>query len=259
MGRDQRDPRAKRRFRAHSPMAKPLDFAQFHLEKATLEVRFDFSFFHWDRSSAIWTELRRRMPKLKVVSADPAKIEVRVNDRYTYITELEKALITDLKPHASLKGFASVADSFFRAVNEQLEIVQYNRIGTRLIYFRNYPTKEAAVEAFADSGVNRIPGQPLFGVKGALIGSNYLARFEDDVKGYTIQMRTESRKLVLDLQPTNLGWENLKIDAEEKHGIIFDVDKYTVAPVDVDQFDADEWLKQVVHAIRRDSPTFLGG
>ncbi len=227
-----------------------LDLAAFALEQATLEIRYPVALKFWDSAGAVWQRIQEKWPDIVLAHAEPARTIFRAGNTALTI-ELESARITTTTPDRSMEEFGANAKVFAAVVVEQLGIRVFKRIGFRPVYFRQFDSREDAAASFFSLGLLRLPDNKRFEISATPVEPQYALRWESDAKGLFLQIRAETRKLDFE-PPADLARE-IKPVHRERSGITFDVDYYTVAPVEPAQIDAAEWVKHAVHLINRDS------
>jgi len=237
-----------------------LSLTDFGLQRGVLDLRYDFAYPMWDNSGALGQGISDFPMPVSVQDADPAKLSFSLGEDMTLEVELEKTVVNDYQPDASLSSLGEVGDLMAPLLSGVLEVDLYERVGTRVHYFQPFSSIEEAVDQLVEAELIHIPDPegPHFGAEGSLQEASYKQRFEGDRRGVTIRMQTVSRRVEASLPP-QFQWSDLDRHlASEKHGILFDIDVYTVAPVDHDQLDFTEWTDDVLRIIRRDCAPFLG-
>jgi hypothetical protein len=232
----------------------------FELQRGVLDLRYDFAYPMWDNSGTLGQRISDFPKPVSVQDADPAKLSFSLGDEMTLEVELEKTVINDYAPDTSLDSLGQVGDLLAPLLSEVLEVTLYERIGARIHYFQPFSSREEAVDQFVEANLIKIPDPegPHFEADGGITEASYKQRFEGDRRGATIRLQTVSRKVEASLPP-QFQWSDLDRHlASEKHGILFDIDVYTVAPVEPDQLDFAEWTDDVLRIIRRDCAPFLG-
>jgi len=237
------------------PGGTPFDLSSFQLEQGVLEVRYPVAFGLWDKSGALWSSIQGKWPDLKLVSADPMKTAFQIGDNSLRV-EAESAAITRLNPERSLEDFCAMATTFFTMMTQHLKVSLYKRVGFRLVYFKEFENKKVASAAFFALRLIKVPDGKQFEIDDQPTDPQYVLRWESDKKGIAIQCRVETRKTDFDPQPALQSL--IKPIHQVKSGIVFDVDYYTVAPVEPGQIDMSQWVKHALHVISRDSRYIFG-
>lgn len=233
----------------------PSSLAAFKLEQVTLEIRYPVALELWDRAGAVWRSVQEKWPDVTLIRAEPARTDFR-SGKNSFTIELEAARIVASVPDRSLEEFGKDAKMFMAAVMQTLRIDVLKRIGFRLIYFREYQSKEAAASALFSLGLLKVPENRRFEVSETPLLPQYLVRWESEIKGVFLQVRAEGRKLDFDPPPEAAQYiEPVHI---EKDGVTFDIDYYTVASVQPSQIDIAEWARHAVHLINRDTKFVFG-
>lgn len=237
-----------------------LSLKNFELQRGVLDLRYDFAYSMWDNSGVLGQEIADFPWPVSVQDADPAKLSFSLGDDMTLEVELEKTVIKDYQPDTSLTSLGEVGDLMAPLLSDVLGINLYNRVGARVHYFQPFDSIDEAVDQFVEAELVSIPEPegPHFGVEGGVQEASYKQKFEGDQRGATIQLQTVSRKVEASLPP-QFQWSDLDRHlVSEKHGILFDIDLYTIAPVEDEQLNFAEWTNDALRLIRRDSAPFLG-
>lgn len=237
-----------------------LSLENFELQRGVLDLRYDFAYPMWDNSGALGQEISDFPWPVSVQDADPAKLNFSLGEDMTLEVELEKTVINDYQPDTSLTSLGRVGNLMAPLLSNVLGINLYERVGARVHFFQPFSTVDEAVDQFVEADLISIPEPegPHFGAEGGVQEASYKQRFEGDRRGATIRVQTVSRKVEASLPP-QLQWSDLDRHLEsEKHGILFDIDLYTVAPVEEEQMNFTEWTDDALRIIRRDCAPFLG-
>jgi hypothetical protein len=237
-------------------MTSQINFMDLKLTQATFEVRYDNSYFLWDRAGVIWTKITSLWPDLKIERIEPSITTFKLENKYQLSVNLDKAYIVDLKPSSSLKEFMEKANDFIRLISQTLEIINFTRIGFRLIYIKNFPDKYAAANSLLSTKMMIAPEGRQFNIEGKAFLPKYSLVWEGDSSGARILLEVRDKKIDFEAHPAIEELNSIHI---EKHELVYDVDYYALAKVSIGQLNIKEWLDQIYHLIKRDSKTFLGG
>jgi hypothetical protein len=228
-----------------------LDLSSFQLEQCVVEIRYPLALRLWDNAGAFWQQIQEKWPELRPLHSEPAK-QTFQSGNIGFVVELEQARITGMAPDRSLERFATQARDFVANITKYLSVPVYKRVGMRVIYFREFTDKPAAASALLRMGLLKVPeGKKRFDVEGDPITPHYALRWESTKKGALLQCRAESRKV--DFDPPPEISKDLQPVHKEKHGLVIDIDYYTVAAVEPAQMDIAEWMKHSLHVISRDT------
>ena len=238
-----------------------LDFGDFSLDRALLEVRYDFAFPMWDRSGLVGDALRSTFGPLELREANPSKIQAEVRESLMCTVENEKSVITEHNPEGRFEDFRVISADFVDIVRDIFEIDTYVRAGARLFYMNHFDDKRTASNEISESNVIEVPNTegPNFDVSGPINEVNYSYRYEGEGKGVSVSMKTVSKELSAKPPIQVRHWEGLN-NAEmnaQRVGLQLDIDRYTTSPTNSDSFGADRWLEDTRRFIRRDISPFL--
>ncbi len=232
-----------------------LNFSDFSLTRAVLEVRYANAYILWDRAGKIWADISSLWPDVKVMTVQPSTTAFRLEDKYDLSVQFDKAHIIDLKPTSSLDDFMERADRFMKLVIQHLEIKHFTRTGFRLIYVKPFPDKFQAADSLISTGMISVPHGRQFNIEGRVLLPKYSLVLESDSAGVRILMEVVDKKIDFDPDPSINGLKPVHL---ETHELAYDVDYYIPAKLSIGQLNVKEWLSQAYHLIKRDSKSFLG-
>lgn len=231
-----------------------LDLSLFSLQEAVLQLKFLPAFKFWDCAGEIWADLIKKIPNLRVKNAEPNKTSFVLERDYEFFVEIDNVRIVALEPQPTLVDFMEKSSLMYQSTIKILNINEFTRIGCRLIYHKVYKNMSEASKDFYTTNKLNISNGKIFDIEGETLYPEIAFRKENDSLGASVRLRTELRKL--DFEPP-ITIRDLKPFSEEKNMIVFDVDYFTKKIVTVDQLNIKEWVKQVLHLIRRDSAILL--
>jgi hypothetical protein len=234
-------------------------FDALALYQASFEVRFPEALLLWDHAGAIWTQVVRNRPDLKLKHAEPNKvIFAAVGEQETQLTiELTRLVVSTIRPDKKLEDFATLVDEFTGSAVRYLELADFTRVGLRLSFIKEYDKPEIATSALFGTGLVSMPEGAQFGVSSPPLAAEYYVRRDDGTNGYNFRLKTETVKV--DFQPEFGLAAYLKAKTVEKERILLDVDCYVAGSVPVERLLLADWIAQRLHVIRRDSRKFVGG
>lgn len=235
-----------------------MEFQNLKLEKAVIEIRYPKAYLLWDRAGSLWTKVLKNWPTLSNIEANPAKTVFRLDLEAVYelVVELEAARVVAHRPKQNLVEFQSIVSTFLAITAEMLDIEQFARVGFRLIYCHETATREAADELMTHLNLIRVPEGQYFGLQKKTISPALTIKFTGEEVGATVRINSQTQ--VIDFVPAP-GFFEMEAINKQSHRVLFDVDYFTVATVDVSQMNFTEWISQIYHLIKRDSNQFLKG
>jgi hypothetical protein len=227
-----------------------LDFSQF-----SFELRFGHSYLIWDRAGRIWQEAIRLFPKAKVTNAEPNKIVVREGP--IDLTIEPNRVGIQLFDQERLKDIPTVAAKFAQAVASILEIQEFTRVGLREIYWKVFPSREAAAAEVLKFGLLKVPEGRYFGVSGLPLNPEISFRKQEGSKGFSIRIKAEGAEYKLELP--YLWHKVAKSVLEVREILSLDIDSFVEGTILLSQISFEDWITQTRHVIRRDTNVFLEG
>jgi hypothetical protein len=226
------------------------DLSSFTLEQCVLEARFPQALALWDNAGALWRAIQEKWPDVRLVTAEPAKTSFQ-DGKTGFVVELKAARITVLNSAKSMDELSKIGRDFFKLTALHLQLLLYERLGLRLIYFKEFKDREQAASAFHSLGLLKVPSTKKFEIEEQPVNQHYSLRWESEKKGTLVSCRAETRKI--DYDPPIEAAQVFSPIHTERSGIVVDVDYYTVAPVEIGQVDMGEWMNHALHIISRDT------
>ena len=230
-------------------MATSLDLSTFEHESVTIEVRFAEALSLWDKAGATWQKISEKVSGLSLQNADPRTQVFWVDDRFEMAIELKRAVVVEHRPKGSLEKFSELATHLIDALQNQLSVTEFSRVGCRATYWKPMSSLHAASEAMIDGGVPACPGHAVLGKDANLGELEYRAQYEAKNFGLLLAVRSQSRKLTYNA-PINFS-HLVKIDAEETFGIQQDFDYYTRGITPSTELRPRIWIDQALHIGKR--------
>ncbi len=227
----------------------PFNLSSFKLEQCILETRYPQALTLWDNAGTLGRAILEKWPDVRLVKAEPAKVSFQ-SGKTGLIVELELAKLVVLDSTKGTEELLRIGRDFFKLVAFHLQLSLYERLGLRLIYFKEFEDRRETASAFHSLGLTKIPHGKKFEVEAQPVNPQYVLRWESEKKGALIQCRAETRKF--DYDPPIESVQLFSPIHREQNGIVVDVDYYTVAPVEIGQLDMGEWMNHGLHVISRD-------
>jgi hypothetical protein len=220
------------------------------------ELRYDQAYLLWDKAGAIWQDIRKANPNIKLREAGPAKVVMTIDRRFQLTIELDKLNISVFTPPSSMDDFIDLCMSVVRTSVHTLEIPLFSRVGLRVIYRQNFKSRAEASNALISTKMMKIPEGKHFGIEGEPRLPHYSIRWEGDKLGVQVIVQAQERKIMVEPALGETIVEPIEKDVFE---LVFDTDYSTIGTVESGQFRASEWITNGMRVIRRDSRAFLGG
>lgn len=231
-----------------------LDIDDLRLDRGVAEVRYDNAYYLFDRTGVICEAARRKYPDLSMLEATPAKTAFQVGD-ITFVMELNQSRLVSAKPQKDLEEFSAASAWYFKLLADQLEITKFNRIAIRLIHRKIFKSMDEAAQAVLDSKLLNVQSGPVFGIQANFKQAEFMVRVDSEKFAAAIWVKSETQNVSFDPPPDARDF--IKPVKRENHAFVYDVDYYSVVPVEVGQIAFDQWIKQCLHLVRRDSREFL--
>lgn len=233
-----------------------MDISYFDLHSVNFEIRYDRAFLLWDRAGTIWQNIGNAYPNLKPREVTPAKVTATIEQRFQLTIEIDKFIANVFLPPNNIEDYTKICDHVMSMLTEVLHLKLFTRIGLRVIYRRNFESREEASAALISTKIMKVPEGTHFGIEGQPMLPRYYMRWEGDKRGVQVNFQAQERKILVEPvigEPTVEGIE------KQLYELVYDIDYFTIGTVEVGQFRASDWITNTMRIIRRDSKVLLGG
>jgi hypothetical protein len=233
-------------------MALPLTILDFKLRQATCELRYPDAFLIFDKTGDIYHELGKKFTNLKSDAATPAQTQMTADEGVISV-EQQILRLTDNDPDLVLEKFAPNFKTLFDCVVDRLDLVAFTRIGLRQLFFKSYESAQQSEAALNALRLVQTGAEKRFGA-GPNIAELFI-RWEDKELGAVFRIKAEKGSLDAKF-PFELGMAEKSIH-KEFHRLVMDIDYYTIATVERDQWDPVTWITQSARIVRKEADRFL--
>jgi hypothetical protein len=233
-------------------MALPLTISDFTLRQATCELKYPDAFLVFDRTGIIYHHLTKRFKNVKNVSASPFQTHMTAEEG-TIAVEGQALRLTDNEADSKLERFAANFKVLFDSAVENLELSVFTRVGLRLIFVKKYDNADQPKAEINALQLLKIGSDKRFGIGPEITELHF--RWENKELGASVRLRAESGSVDAKLPP-ELGLAEKAIH-KEFHHLIIDVDYYTVALVEREQWDPITWITQSARIVRKEIDRIL--
>jgi len=235
-------------------MHNALTIDDFKTYSATCEVRYGNAYLIYDRTGRILENLRDSFTDIQVVTASPPQTTF-TSDEGTFVLELGACRFTSPKIEKGGETFAKRCKTFFDTVASELNISVFTRIGLRYIARKDFKDEEAARKAVASLELTSLKPAKRFNSSDG--PTEVLFRWEDSQIGAFVRIKAETTSFKLNVP---LEARDIVPNTERKTpGVTIDIDYYTMAPVEREQWEAEEWLRQRYRIIKKEADGILRG
>jgi uncharacterized protein (TIGR04255 family) len=235
-------------------MPSRLSFDDFKPLSITSELRYKNAYLIFDHTGHILKEIRESFSEINTVAATPQQSTFATAEG-TFVIELGTCRFTSGQPDKDAETFARHCKVFFDAVADQFQINIYTRIGLRYILRTEFKTEKESKDALASMMLANLKPTKRFNSSDS--PTEVLFRWEDTEIGATVRLKAETTDIKMNIPPEL----QMYVPKFEKKiiGLTLDTDYYTVAPVERQQWDANEWLLQKFRIIRKEVDDIVRG
>jgi uncharacterized protein (TIGR04255 family) len=228
------------------------DFKPF---STTCELRYTSAYLIYDRTGQVLEDLRKTFTDITVSTASPAQTAF-VAEEGSFTLELGACRFTSSRfDNKNAETFAKHCATFFGVVTSQLQINVFTRIGLRYIARKEFKTLDESKAALASMALVNL--KPTKRFNSSESPTEILFRWEDAQIGAFIRLRAETVDIKFSSTP-ELQDHVPKVD-KKLHGLTLDIDYYTIAPVEHEQWNCLEWLNQKLRIVRKEADGILHG
>jgi hypothetical protein len=230
-------------------MSTGLDINGFLLESITMEIRFGDALLMWDRSGDLWAEVSKKLPGLKLQTADPRMQQFYLNDDFELIAELKRAVVSQFRPGEDVARFGEVATVLFDQIAKSLAIVDYSRVGFRALYWKETKDPTEALELMTSAGVCLPPGHTHMLKDMQHTELEMRSQYESKTYGLNLAIRTQARTPAFNIP---IGARHaITAKTDKSFGVQQDFDYYTCGITASEQLRPKVWIDQALKAGKR--------
>jgi len=228
-------------------------FDDFKPLSVTCEWRYKNAFLVYDRTGHVIRDLSETFANIVVQAAAPQQTAF-TSDEGSFTVEIGGCRFTE---GGFDKGerFAKHCKDFIGPVTRQLRIEVFTRIGLRYIARKEFKALDEARANLASMQLVNLTPSKRFNSSDS--PTELLYRWEDEAIGALFRLRAESIDIKVNVPPELRG--HVSTVDKKIYGLTLDVDYYTIAPVELDQWDAQEWLLQKLRIVRKETDGILQG
>jgi len=235
-------------------MPSPLTVDDFKPYSVTCELRYKNAYLIYDRTGQLLEELRESFTDITVSTASPPQTAFAAEEG-SFTVEIGACRFTSAGPDKSAETFAKHCKTFFDTVSDQLQITVFTRIGLRYILRKEFKTADESKATLASMMLANL--KPTKRFNSSESPTEVLFRWEDAQIGALVRLKAETLDIKLAV-PHELQEIVPKVD-KKVPGLTLDIDYYTVAPVEREQWNSQEWLQQKFRVIRKEVDGILQG
>jgi uncharacterized protein (TIGR04255 family) len=227
------------------------DFIPFSV---TCEVRYKNAYLIFDRTGHILEDLREHFTNVQTSSASPQQTAFTAEEG-SFTLELGACRFTTTQIDSSGEVFAKHCKLFFGTVVYHLNISVFTRIGLRYIARKEFKSVDEAKAALASLALANL--KPAKRFNSSESPTEILFRWEDKDIGAFIRLKAETAEVKITVP---LELRAMVPKAERKiEGLTLDIDYYTVPPVEREQWEPEEWLRQKLRIVKKEAEGILSG
>jgi uncharacterized protein (TIGR04255 family) len=235
-------------------MALALTFDDFKTFSITCELRYLNAYLIFDRTGIVISDMKDSFTNVIISNAGPQQTAF-ASDEGTFHIEIGAARFTSGRLEKGGEKFAQYCKAYFDSVTERLQIDILTRIGLRYILRKEFKSDEEAKTALAAMALANLKPAKRFNSSDS--PTEIMFRWEDTEIGALVRLKAETYEVKLAVPPE---LRDVVPNYDRKSfGLTVDVDYYTVAPVEREQWNVLEWLPLKVRIIRKEVEGILQG
>lgn len=172
-----------------------LRFDDLRPYQASFEIKFEHALLVWDRSGSLWSAVLRRIPNLKMQRAEPNKVIFASTGEHEsqLVAESGRIVASEFNPDRKLTQLTEMASVLTSAAVEALDLVEFTRVGLRVIFIKEVPSQEESARAVFSTGlIKPLQGEKVFGIAKPLTGPEYVVHGEDGKNGFGLGLKAET-------------------------------------------------------------------
>lgn len=223
-----------------------MELNDLKIRQLIFEVRYNDAFLLWDCAGQITKELTKVWPGTVLEEVAPNQQALK-SDSVSVITGINSSRVMLVQP-STIVQYADQISETLKVWAKFLEITEFSRVGTRVIYSRAYDSEESANRAIVELGIVNYPAAPFFNHKEPPFAAEVRLLWRDDISQTQILIKAERHQLEIAGLPDNL----LEREVRVSDHVLLDIDRATRGVVDITKFRVAEWLSGVRHLVSRD-------
>ena len=232
-----------------------LTFSDFSPSSFAFEVRYPEAYLLWDRAGQVAEDLRTGHEITRRLAAEPGRIAFDTETTREVSWHLDRPVVIDHQPQLSkVDAFYSLAADCLEMTLRHLGVSELKRVGFRPIFAKKFASKEEAAATLLSLGLVNVPKGKNLNIDPLQRYPEYAMRCEDEKLGYMIRISLQEVNYELEFAPQ---WKGGAVEPRHEDHLTLDVDYYSRAVIPVGSFRVEEWLAQVLHAVRRDADSYL--
>lgn len=235
-----------------SPMSTRLTFDDFKPLSVTCELRYRNAYLIYDHTGHVIKEVSEAFTNVAVQVASPQQTAF-TSDEGNFTLEIGACRFTAAHFERNGETFARQCKAFFALATNELEIDVFTRIGLRYISRLEFKTLQESKAALASMMLANL--KPTKRFNSSESPTEVMFRWEDEAIGALFRLRAETADIKISAPPELRD----HVPAVDKNiiGLTLDIDYYTVATVEREQWDAREWIVEKLRIIRKEADGIL--
>lgn len=222
--------------------------SDFKIQQVVFEMRYDDAYILWDRAGRIHQDLTKLWPGTRLREGTPNQQVLRSDD-VEVTTGHSISRVALFLPKTISQRVDEVTETF-RIWTTELELTKFTRIGTRVIFFREFQTEEEANRAVVDLALVKYPSSPFFTHKTLPNATDLRITWQDEAIFTQVLLKSEHLEMEIPVSPYSSASKEKKV----LHAMVLDIDRATRGTVELAKFRIGDWLQGVEHVINRDAP-----
>jgi uncharacterized protein (TIGR04255 family) len=235
-------------------MSTRLAFDDFKPVNVTCELRYRNAYLVYDRTGHVIKDVSEAFTNVVVQAAAPQQTAF-TSDEGSFTLEIGACRFTAARFERNGETFARQCKLFFGSAANELEIGVFTRIGLRYISRLEFKTLQESKAALASMMLANLKPTKRFNSSDS--PTEVMFRWEDEAIGAVFRLRAETADIKISAPPELRDY----VPAVDKNiiGLTLDIDYYTVATVEREQWDAREWIVEKLRIIRKEADGILQG
>jgi hypothetical protein len=227
-----------------------MELKDFKIRQLIFEIRYENAYQLWDCAGVTTQELIEIWPGSTLNDGQPNQQSIK-SDKTSLTTGINTSQIVINYPKTIIE-YSNQIEETLKVWVKHLKITNFTRVGTRVIYSKNFSDTKLADKAIVDMGLIKYPNLPFFNFTTLPSVSDLRLYWEEENSQTQILLKSEHQQIEVS------GFdEQEERQINSKHYAILDIDRATKGTIELSKFKAHEWLDGVKHIISRDIDKFL--
>jgi hypothetical protein len=220
-----------------------MKFEDIRPESIILELRYPQGYLYWDNCGKIFKDITDKWREAGTESVSLQDATIKYPEKNLSVKFSPSHISVALLSSSDTKSLGEFADSVVNTICSYLDVDVFSRVGNRFQYIKKLDADDDFSQIFSKSGLMNIPEAVTAHITGKATKQEIKFTLErEDSFGYNFCFAQFGRSVNIELP------KSLTLDASKfiSKGIMFDIDMFTLKPVERSTLSCSELLRKNV-------------